>query len=70
MKKFLNDLDRQMQKDRLAHSPDGNDVQLNVDALRSTHELRLLTELYLRGWTWEQIEPKLDKIGRDRRLRS
>jgi len=44
--------------------------RLDVDALQSTDELRLLVDLYLRGWTSKEIKEKLDgtKSGGPRNL--
>ena len=64
MRKSVDNLDREIQKVHLAGSLDcsrAGDDRLDVDALRSTEELRLLIDLYLRGWTAEEIKEKLDR---------
>ena len=63
--KSLDNLDREIRKVHLAGSADcspASDDRLDVDALRSTEELRLLIDLYLRGWTSQEIKEKLDRI--------
>jgi len=62
-RKALDDLDREIQKVHRRVSADcsrAEDDRLDVDALRSTRELRILIDLYLRGWTLQEIEDKLD----------
>ena len=61
MDKSLNDLDREILRvyqedsDRLRLS----DEFLDVDALGSTQQLKLLIDLYIRGWTPEEIKVTL-----------
>jgi len=72
LSKSLDDLDWEIRKARLANSVDcsrADDGRLDIDALCSTEELRLLIDLYLRGWTWPQIESELDRTAADRRSR-
>jgi len=61
--KLLDDLDQEIRRVRpalsVACSRAGDDC-LDVDALQSTEELRLLIDLYLRGWTAKEIKEKLD----------
>jgi hypothetical protein len=59
----LDNLDLEIRKFRSAGSVDcscAGDERLDVDALGSTAELRQLTDLYLRGWTSQEIEKKVD----------
>jgi len=63
LSKSLDDLDQEIRRVRpalsVACSRAGDDC-LDVDALQSTEELRLLIDLYLRGWTAKEIKEKLD----------
>lgn len=62
LEKSLDDLDREMQTARLANSldcPGRPDGRLDVDALASTEELRLIISLHLDGWTWPEINRHL-----------
>jgi len=64
LRKSLDNLDREIRKGHLAGSVDSSragEDRLDVDALRSTEELRLLIDLYLRGWTAQEIKEKLDR---------
>ena len=64
LRQSLDDLDREIRNDHLSDSVDCSrvgDDRLDVDALRSTEELRLLIDLYLRGWTAQEIKDKLDR---------
>ena len=64
LRKSLDDLDREIRKLRQARSVDcsrAGDDRLDVYALGSTEELRFLIDLYLRGWTSQEIEEKLDR---------
>jgi len=69
LSKSLDDLDREILRVRPAPSvacSRAGDDRLDVDALQSTEELRLLVDLYLRGWTSKEIKERLDgtKSGR------
>ena len=64
LSKSLDDLDREIRKAGLADSVDpsrSDDGRLYIDALASNEELRLIIALYLRGWTWQEIETKLKR---------
>ena len=36
------------------------ECHLDVDALRTEGEIRVLVDLYLRGWNWREIKDRLD----------
>lgn len=55
LRKSLEKLDREIQKAQLEDSVQPNDGRLNVDALASNDELRLIIGLHLDGWTWHEI---------------
>ena len=55
LKKSLDDLDREIWKARLPDAADSSEEPLDVDALASTEELRLIIGLHLDGWTWSEI---------------
>ena len=71
LSKSLDDLDWEIRQ-ALADSVDcsrAGDGRLDVVALCSTEELRILVDLYLRGWTWPQIESELGRTAADTRSR-
>jgi len=54
----LDELDTELQNALLIDSRDhasACEARLDVDALASTEDLRLIIELHLDGWTWEEI---------------
>jgi hypothetical protein len=55
LKKSLDDLDREIWNTRLPDAADSSEEPLDVDALASTEELRLIIGLHLDGWTWPEI---------------
>jgi hypothetical protein len=55
LKKSLDDLDREIWKARLPDAADSSEEPLDVDALASTEELRLIIGLHLDGWSWHEI---------------
>ena len=55
LKKSLNDLDREIWNTRLPNAADSSEEPLDVDALASTEELRLIIGLHLDGWSWHEI---------------
>jgi len=57
--KSLDDLDREIWNSRLPAAADSSDEPLDVDALASTEELRLIIGLHLDGWTWPDIKTRL-----------
>jgi hypothetical protein len=57
--KSLDDLDREIWNSRLPDAADSSDEPLDVDALASTEELRLIIGLHLDGWTWPDIKTRL-----------
>jgi hypothetical protein len=62
LKKSLEDLDREIRKAQQPNSVDSSrrdDGRLDVDALASNKELRLLISLHLDGWTWPEISRHL-----------
>ncbi len=59
LKKSLDDLDREICKARLPDGADSSEGPLDVDALASTEELRLIIGLHLDGWTWQEINTRL-----------
>lgn len=62
LRKSLDNLDQEIRKVHLPGSVDYSrtgDAPLDVDALGSTEALRLLIDLYLRGWTSKEIREKL-----------
>jgi len=63
LSKSLDDLDREIRGVcpvvSVACSRAGDDL-LDVDALRANEELGQLLDLYLRGWTAEEIKERLD----------
>ena len=56
--RFNNDADAYMfvWNSRLPDPADSSDELLDVDALASTEELRLIIGLHLDGWTWPHIK--------------
>jgi hypothetical protein len=59
LNKSLDDLDREIWNARLPDAADSSDEPLDVDALASTEELRLIVGLHLDGWTWPEINTRL-----------
>ena len=59
MKKSLDDVDREIWNSRLPDAANSSDEPLDVDALASTEELRLIVGLHLDGWTWPDIKTRL-----------
>ena len=58
LKKSLEDLDREIRKAQPADwvgSKHADQGCLDVDALASTEEHRLIISLHLDGWTWAEI---------------
>jgi hypothetical protein len=55
VKKSLDDLDREICNARLPNTADSPEERLDVDALASTEEVRLIIGLHLDGWTWHEI---------------
>jgi hypothetical protein len=61
LRKSLDDLDREIRKVRVAHTADCSEEPLDVDALASTDELRVIIGLHLDGWSWREINGRLRK---------
>jgi hypothetical protein len=59
LNKSLDDLDREIWNARLPDAADSLEDALDVDALASTEELRLIVGLHLDGWTWPEINTRL-----------
>ena len=59
MKKSLDDLDREIWNARLPNAADSSEGLLDVDALASNEELRLIVGLQLDGWSWHEISKRL-----------
>jgi hypothetical protein len=59
LRKSLDDLDREIRKLRHADTADSSEEPLDVDALASTEELRLIIGLHLDGWSWHEINERL-----------
>lgn len=59
VRKSLDDLDQKIRDGRLRDSADGSEGSLDVDALASTDELRLIIGLHLDGWSWHEISKRL-----------
>ena len=59
LNKSLDDLDREIWNARLPDAADSSEEPLDVDALASTEELRLIVGLHLDGWTWPEINTRL-----------
>jgi hypothetical protein len=59
LNKSLDDLDREIWNARLPDTADSSEEPLDVDALASTEELRLIVGLHLDGWTWPEINTRL-----------
>ena len=59
MNKSLDALDREIWNARLPDAADSSEEPLDVDALASTEELRLIVGLHLDGWTWPEINTRL-----------
>jgi hypothetical protein len=59
LNKSLDDLDREIWNARLPDAADSSEEPLDVDALASTEELRLIVGLHLDGWTWPEIDTRL-----------
>jgi len=55
LNKSLDDLDREIWNTRLPNAADSSEGPLDVDALASTEELRLIVGLHLDGWSWHEI---------------
>jgi hypothetical protein len=55
LKKSLDDLNREIWNARLPDAADSSEEPLDVDALASTEELRLIIGLHLDGWSWHEI---------------
>src|SRR5205085_10746092 len=53
--KSLDGLDREIQDARLLDVADSSEGPLDVDALASTEERRLIIGLHLDGWSWHEI---------------
>ena len=59
LNKSLDALDREIWNARLPDAADSSEEPLDVDALASTEELRLIVGLHLDGWTWPEINTRL-----------
>jgi DNA-directed RNA polymerase specialized sigma24 family protein len=60
----LDELDSELQNARLIDSRDSaqsRDARLDIDALASNDELRLIIGLHLDGWTWREIGEHLHR---------
>ena len=60
----LDELDAELQSALLIDSTDSaqsRDARLDIDALASTDELRLIIGLHLDGWTWQEIGEQLHR---------
>ncbi len=57
--KTLDYLDLEMRKARRSNTADPLQSSLDLDALASTEELRLIIGLHLDGWTWPEIITRL-----------
>jgi len=60
----LDELDTELQNAHLIDSRDSaqsRDARLDIDALASTDELRLIIGLHLDGWTWQEIGEQLHR---------
>lgn len=59
LNKSLDDLDREIWNIRLPDAEGSSGEPLDLDALASTEELRLIIGLHLDGWTWPDIKARL-----------
>jgi hypothetical protein len=61
VRKSLDDLDQKIREARLPAAADCSEDRLDVDALASTDELRVIIGLHLDGWSWREITKRLHK---------